>query len=91
MGKEIKVEVMRDAQISRARELINDNESVTQETFPYAELAWEKIANLPKAERRGGGIPKEQWEERSAAAKTLTEKQERMARNFMHRHIVNHV
>ena len=57
------VEVMRDAIIGRARELINDNESITQETFPFAELAWEKIANLPKAERRGGGIPKEMWEE----------------------------
>ncbi len=57
------VEAVREVQISRARELVNDKEDITQESFPFAQLAWEAIANLPKAERRGGGIPKEQWEE----------------------------
>ena len=57
------VEAVREVQISRARELVNDKEDITQESFPFAQLTWEAIANLPKAERRGGGIPKEQWEE----------------------------
>ena len=57
------VEAVREVQISRARELVNEKEDITAENFPYAELSWETIANLPKAERRGGGIPKEVWEE----------------------------
>ena len=57
------VEAVRDVQIARARELINEKEDINAENFPYAELNWEVIANLPKAERRGGGIPKETWEE----------------------------
>lgn len=57
------VEAVRDVQIARARELINEKEDINAENFPYAELLWETIANLPKAERRGGGIPKETWEE----------------------------
>ena len=57
------VEAVRDVQIARARELINEKEDINADNFPYAELLWETIANLPKAERRGGGIPKETWEE----------------------------
>ena len=57
------VEAVRDVQIARAREIINEKEDITADNFPYAELLWETIANLPKAERRGGGIPKDTWEE----------------------------
>ena len=57
------VEAVREIQISRARELVNDKEDISQDNFPFADLNWEAIANLPKAERRGGGIPKEVWEE----------------------------
>ena len=60
---ELIIETMRDIQIARAREIINEKEDITTETFPYAQLSWEAIANLPKAERRGGGISKETWEE----------------------------
>lgn len=49
--------------VEQAREYVNENESVTAENFPYTNLAWEKIANLPKAERRGGGISKETWDD----------------------------
>jgi hypothetical protein len=55
------IEAVRQVQIDRARELINDNESLNAENFPFAELSWEKISNLPKSERRGGGIDKEVW------------------------------
>ncbi len=47
----------------QAREYINDTETVTADNFPYNTLTWEFIANLPKAERRGGGISKELWED----------------------------
>lgn len=49
--------------IEQAREKVNENESINADNFPYADLAWEKIANLPKAERRGGGISKELWDD----------------------------
>lgn len=57
------VEAVRQIQLDRAREIVNEKEDITADNFPYEELAWEKIANLPKAERRGGGIPKETWED----------------------------
>jgi hypothetical protein len=46
-----------------ARDYINNNESVTTDNFPFEILGWEAIANMPKAERRGGGISSEVWEE----------------------------
>jgi hypothetical protein len=57
------LEAIHDVVINRARELVNDKEDINQDNFPIAELAWDKIANLPRAERRGGGISKEVWEE----------------------------
>lgn len=89
-GLELLLEAAADVVISRARELINENEEITAANFPYEELVWEKIANLPKAERRGGGISKDTWEEfikdyvaimPSLTGKTK-EKVENAARNF---------
>ena len=57
------VEAVREYQINRARELVSENESVTQDTFDQTMISWEAIANLPKSERRGGGIAKETWED----------------------------
>ena len=64
-GKQLDLlmEAVQNIVLDRARELVNEKEGVTAETFPFAELAWEKIATLPKAERRGGGISKETWED----------------------------
>ena len=64
-GKQLELlqEAVQDVVISRARELVNEKEDITAENFPYASLSWEIIATLPKAERRGGGISKETWEE----------------------------
>lgn len=89
-GLELLLEAAADVVISRARELINENEELTAANFPYEELVWDKIANLPKAERRGGGISKETWEEfikdyvaimPSLTGKTV-DKVENAARNF---------
>lgn len=60
---ELIVEAIREVQIQRAREIVSEREDITAENFPYDQLTWEVIANLPKAERRGGGIAKEVWEE----------------------------
>lgn len=57
------VEACRTFQIDRARELVNEKEDISADNFPWKELSWETIANLPKAERRGGGISKEVWED----------------------------
>jgi hypothetical protein len=60
---ELLLEAVRDVVTARARDIINDDEAISADTFPYKELSWEAIANLPKAERRGGGISKEIWED----------------------------
>lgn len=65
-GLELLMEAARDKIIEQAREHINENEAVTADNFPYDMLGWEKIANLPKAERRGGGIAKELWDDFAA-------------------------
>ena len=62
-GLDLIVEAVRDVQIARAREIISEKEDISAESFPYNELDWATIANLPKAERRGGGISKEIWDE----------------------------
>ena len=59
---ELVIEACRQVQLDRARELVNEDESVTSENFKYEEISWAKIAELPKAQRRGGGIDKETWE-----------------------------
>jgi hypothetical protein len=62
-GLELLLEAARDVVLARARELVNENESMTAADFPFDQVSWDAIANLPKAERRGGGISKEVWEE----------------------------
>lgn len=61
-GLEYLLEVCADAVASQARSIVNDTEDINQANFPLDKLAWDVIANLPKAERRGGGISKEIWE-----------------------------
>lgn len=52
-----------DVIIAQARGQVNDKEDIAQDNFDFAKISWETIANLPPAERRGGGISKETWEE----------------------------
>lgn len=52
--------------VSQARSILNDNENLSAEQFPVDQCAWEFIANMPEAEKRGRGIPKEVWEEFAA-------------------------
>lgn len=46
----------------QARDLLYADTTLNAATFPVDKVSWEHIANLPKAQRRGGGIPKETWE-----------------------------
>ena len=64
-GKQLDLllEAVTDVIANRARELVNEKEDISQDNFPLTSLSWEAIANLPKAERRGGGISKEVLED----------------------------
>lgn len=57
---------MENIVLSKARELVNDREDISQETFPFQEITWATIANAPEAERKGRGIPADTWKEFSA-------------------------
>lgn len=64
-GKQVDllIEAVTAVILEQAREYINEHEEVNSDNFPYEMLSWDTIANLPKAERRGGGISKELWED----------------------------
>lgn len=64
-GKQLELlqEVVADVIAAAARDVINEKEDITQDNFPLDKITWEFIANMPKAERRGGGISKESWED----------------------------
>lgn len=65
-GGEKGLELLQDAIegviTSAARDIIADDTAINANNFPLDSISWEFIANLPKAQRRGGGIPKEVWE-----------------------------
>jgi hypothetical protein len=63
---ELLLEVLSDAIYAQARTIVNDDEKISQDNFPLDKVNWAFIANMPKAERRGGGIAKETWDEFSA-------------------------
>jgi hypothetical protein len=62
-GLELLMEAVASVIMEQAREYINEHDPVNEANFPFEKMSWEVIANLPKAERRGGGISKEVWEE----------------------------
>ena len=45
-----------------ARELLYEDVTLTAGSFPVTKISWDAISKQPKAQRRGGGIPKEVWE-----------------------------
>jgi hypothetical protein len=56
------LEAVQDIIITRARDVINENETATSENFDYSACDWNVIANLEKEDRRSG-ISKETWED----------------------------
>jgi len=63
-GKELDLllDTVADVVASQARSIVDETIDVSQDTFPMNKVTWTYIANLEKAARRGGGIPKETWE-----------------------------
>jgi hypothetical protein len=61
-GLELLLEAMEGIINTQARELLYEDTSYTAATFPVEKLSWEFISNIPKVQRRGGGIPKEVWD-----------------------------
>jgi len=61
-GLELVMEAMASVVDSAARDILHEGLTLTAATFPADKVAWEFIANLPKAQRKGGGLPKETWE-----------------------------
>jgi len=59
---ELLLEVMEGAVNAQARELLYDGLDLTAATFPVDKLSWDFISNIPKVQRRGGGIPKDTWD-----------------------------
>jgi hypothetical protein len=55
-----------DVIASQARSILNENEAMIASAFPLEQCSWEAIANMPEAEKRGRGIPKEVWEDFAA-------------------------
>lgn len=64
--QELLLSALEDTIIVQAREQVNAKVDITQETLDASKLTWQYIASIPKAERRGAGIPKEVWEAFSA-------------------------
>ena len=51
---------------AQARDIISDGPeglAMNAGNFPVDKVSWEFIANMPKVARRGGGIPKEVWDD----------------------------
>lgn len=61
-GLELLVDAIEGIVTFQARALISDDTSINAHNLPVDKLAWEFIANMPRAERTGGGIAKEVWE-----------------------------
>jgi hypothetical protein len=59
---ELLIESMESVVNDQARSLLYEDTELNAANFPVDKLAWEFIANMPKAQRRGGGIPKDTWE-----------------------------
>lgn len=56
-------DAMADYVYRAAKEQVDGDDNISQDTLDLSKLDWSFIANLPKAERTGGGIPASVWEE----------------------------
>lgn len=65
-GLELLQAAVADVIASQARSILNENEAMVGANFPLDQTTWEFIANMPEAEKRGRGIPKEIWEDFAA-------------------------
>lgn len=61
-GLELLLEAAEGVINAAVRDCLADDYKLNAATFDAAKVSWETIANQPKAQRKGGGIPKETWE-----------------------------
>jgi len=59
---ELLMEAVQGVVNAAVRDLLYDDVKLNAANFPVDKISWEAIANIPKVQRRGGGIPKEVWE-----------------------------
>lgn len=62
-GLELLMDAVEGIVISTARAMISEDTSINATNLDVDKLSWEFIANMPKAERSGGGIAKEVWDD----------------------------
>jgi hypothetical protein len=64
-GKQLELlqEAVAAVVVAQARSILNDNDAMIADNFPTTDCTWEAIANMPEAEKRGRGIPKEVWDD----------------------------
>jgi len=60
------MDAVEDVVNSAARDILYEDVKLDAATFPYERISWAAISKIPKTTRRGGGIPKETWEEFAA-------------------------
>jgi hypothetical protein len=56
------LETLQSPILTEARNQVDENEAITQDSLDSSKLTWNYISRLEPAARRGGGIPKETWE-----------------------------
>lgn len=63
-GLELLMEAVQGVVNAAARDILYDDTKgeLNASNFPVDRLAWDTIANIPKVQRRGGGIPKDTWD-----------------------------
>lgn len=65
-GLDLLLNAVGDVVASQARAILNEDATMTAAKFPIDQTIWQFIADMPEAEKRGRGIPKETWEEFAA-------------------------
>lgn len=59
---ELLQEAVRTIVLNHVRQIVSEDENISQDTLPLDKISWNFIANITPKERTGGGIPKETWE-----------------------------
>ena len=62
---ELLLEAMQGIVTTEARNILSDGPEgllLNAANFPVDRLSWKAISEIPKVQRRGGGIPKESWD-----------------------------
>lgn len=61
---ELLMDAIQSVIVTQTRDLINEDSKMelNATNFPVEKLSWKYISEIPKATRRGGGIPKEVWD-----------------------------